>query len=138
MTDTQQGPGGSAQGEASEPVGGVERRLSDLSTEELLALPPFPIRHPDFANRFPVSMEEYQALELAAREPAQTALAPGEPEVQEDTEAPEQGPEGNLPEDGDWARTARRSRPRRSPTSRASRRRRSAHPTARWRWARTT
>lgn len=116
MTDTQQGPGGSAQGEASEPVGGVERRLSDLSTEELLALPPFPIRHPDFANRFPVSMAEYQALELAAREPAQTALAPGEPEVQEDTEAPEQGPEGNLPEDGDWGE----DRPALAPTTLAN------------------
>jgi hypothetical protein len=116
MTDTQQGPGGSAQGEASEPVGGVERRLSDLSTEELLALPPFPIRHPDFVNRFPVSMEEYQALELAAREPAQTALAAGEPEVQEDTEAPEQGLEGNLPEDGNWGD----ARPALAPTTLAN------------------
>jgi hypothetical protein len=91
------------QGAASEPQAGQARSLADLTAEDLLILPPSPIRHPAFVNRFPVPIAEFEELKIAAREPTQTPFAPGgEPDVQEDTEAPEQAFEGNLPEDGDF------------------------------------
>jgi hypothetical protein len=103
MTDTQQDAVEAPRGEASEPVSGQARSLSEVSAEELLALPPFPIRHAEFVNRFPVPMEEFEALERAARELVQAPLAPGgEPDVQVDTETDERAVEGNPPEDGDW------------------------------------
>jgi hypothetical protein len=88
------------QGAASQPQGGQARAFSDLTTEELLLLPPSPIRDPAFENRFPVSIEEYEALKIAAREPTQTPFAPtGEPDIQVDRESPEQVLDGNPPED---------------------------------------
>jgi hypothetical protein len=91
------------EGGPSEPVGGVLRALSDLAAEELLeeltALPPTPIRQPEFAQRYPVSLEEFEDLKVAAREVTEGALAPGEAEPQVDQEAP--AVEGNPPEDRD-------------------------------------
>ena len=87
------------EGAPSEPVSGSERTLSDLTPEEMMALPPSPIRQPEFVNRFPVSMEEYDALKVTARELTEPpAAVEGEPEVQVDEEAPTV--EGNPPEDG--------------------------------------
>lgn len=51
------------------PVVGAARQPSDLTVEELVALPPRSARPTWMTTRFPVSMEEYRALELAAREP---------------------------------------------------------------------
>jgi hypothetical protein len=86
-------------GAASEPVAGVARSLAELTPEELMVLPPSPIREPEFINRFPVPIEEYEEMKVAAREHAPGAMAAeGEPEVQVDEEAPAQ--EGNPPEDG--------------------------------------
>src|SRR3954464_9300499 len=91
------------QGAASQPQTGEARSLSDLTAEELLALPPSPVRHPAFANRFPVPIEEFEALKVAARETAQVPLGPGgEPDVQVDVESPEQVIEGNPPEAADF------------------------------------
>lgn len=91
------------QGAASQPQTGQARSLSDVTAEELLALPPSPIRDPAFVNRFPVPIEEFEALKLTAREVAQTPFGPGgEPDVQVDVESPEQAIEGNPPEDGDF------------------------------------
>ena len=50
MTGRQPAAVDAPRGEASEPVGGQARSLAEVSAEELLALPPFPIRHPDFIN----------------------------------------------------------------------------------------
>src|SRR5438270_6610380 len=87
-------------GAPSEPVSGSSRSMADLTAEELLALPPSPIRQPEFVNRFPVPIEEYEALKLAAREMAEIPLvADGQPDAQSDDEAP--ALEGNPPEDGD-------------------------------------
>ena len=86
-------------GAASEPLAGSVRSMSDLTPEELMVLPPSPIRDPEFINRFPVSIEEYESLKLEAREHAQGALAAeAEAEVQTDEEAPTLV--GNPPEDG--------------------------------------
>lgn len=89
-------------GGPSEPVGGMPRALSDLTADELLGelmvLPPSPIRQPEFAQRYPVSMEEFEGLKLAAREMTEGALAPGEAEPQVDEESTTV--EGNPPEDG--------------------------------------
>jgi hypothetical protein len=87
-------------GAPSEPVSGLSRSMTDLTAEELLALPPSPIRQPEFVNRFPVPIEEYDALKLAARELSESPLtADGQPDIQSDDEAPTL--EGNPPEDGD-------------------------------------
>jgi hypothetical protein len=91
------------QGAASQPQSGQARSLSEVTAEELLALPPSPIRDPAFVNRFPVPIEEFETLKLAAREVTQTPFGPGgEPDVQLDVEAPERAIEGNPPEDGDF------------------------------------
>jgi len=91
-----------AEGAASEPVGGSSRSMTDLTPDELLALPPSPIRQPEFVNRFPVPIEQFEALKLAARELSVAPLAAGAgPDVQSDTEAP--AVEGNPPEDRDIA-----------------------------------
>ena len=96
------------QGAASEPQAGLARSLSDLTPEELLALPPFPIRDPAFVNRFPVPIEEYEGLKLSAREATETPFAPGgEPDVQVDVETEAQAFEGNPPEDGDFGEAGR-------------------------------
>jgi len=90
-------------GAASEPQPGQTRSLSDVTAEELLALPPSPIGDPAFVNRFPVPIEEFEALKLAAREATETPFGPGgEPDVQVDAESPEHAIEGNPPEDGDF------------------------------------
>src|SRR4051794_12981827 len=103
MGGTLQGAANTPFGEASQPQSGAARSLSDLTTEELLELPPFPIRHPDFINRFPVPIEQFEALNLAAREPVQTPLGPdGQPDAQVDAEAPTQAADVSVPEDGDW------------------------------------
>jgi hypothetical protein len=103
MGDTPQGTVETPQGEASQPQSGQARSLAELTPEELLELPPSPIRHPDFINRFPVSIEEFESLERAARELSETPSAPGGgPDAQVDTEAPETTIEGNPPEDGDY------------------------------------
>src|SRR5262249_29841391 len=57
-----------------------------------------PIRQPEFENRFPVSMEEYDALKVTARELTEIPLAEGAPDIQSDEEAPPIV--GNPPEDG--------------------------------------
>ncbi len=94
MVDAPQGAAGLGQS-------GLARSMSDLTAAELLALPPFPIRHPAFANRFPVPVQEYEALKIAAREPALTPLGPdGAPAIQQDTESPDEPFQGNPPEDG--------------------------------------
>jgi len=94
MVDSPQGGAGGSQA-------GQARSMSDLTTQELLAPPPFPIRHPAFANRFPVPVAEYDRLERAAREPALAPFGPGGgPDVQVDTESPDQPFDGNPPEDG--------------------------------------
>jgi len=88
-------------GGPSEPVGGMQRALADLTPEELLSelmvLPPSPIREPEFAQRFPVPIEDFEELKVAARRLTEGALAPGEAEPQMDEEAP--ATEGNPPED---------------------------------------
>ena len=52
------------EGGPSEPVGGVPRALTDLAPEALLeelnTLPPTPIRQPEFAQRYPVPLEEFE------------------------------------------------------------------------------
>ncbi len=103
MGGTPQGAVSTPYGEAGAPQGGLTRSPSDLTAEELLELPPSPIRHPDFLNWFPVPIEQFEALNRAAREPAQAALGPGgEPDAQVDSETSERVLEGNAPEDGDW------------------------------------
>ncbi|MGV8966384.1 MAG: hypothetical protein ACOH2F_08900 [Cellulomonas sp.] len=89
------------QGQAGATQSGQARSMSDLTPEELLASPPFPIRHAAFVNRFPVPVEEYESLKVAARTTVQTPFGPdGAPDVQEDIESPDQPFEGNPPEDG--------------------------------------
>jgi len=91
------------QGSASDLLSGQERSLADVTMNELLALPPSPIRDPAFINRFPVPIEEYESLKLAAREVTATPFAPGgDPDVQVDTEAVDRAAAGNPPEDGDY------------------------------------
>jgi hypothetical protein len=85
-------------GGPSESVSGMSRAMTDLTPEELMALPPSPLRHPEFVQRFPVPIEEFESLKVAAREQAEAALAPGDTEPQVDEEAPTV--EGNPPEDG--------------------------------------
>ncbi len=72
---------------ASEPVDGASRNLEEVTMAELMALPPTPARPEWMVTRFPVDMEEWQKLELAARtaDPAQAAL-----EALEDTTTPDQ------------------------------------------------
>jgi hypothetical protein len=86
-------------GAPSEPVAGSSRSLSDVGPEELMVLPPSPIRQPEFVNRFPVSIEEYEQLKLSARELVEEpeALAPEAGGVQVDEEAAPVV--GNPPED---------------------------------------
>jgi hypothetical protein len=106
MTDMAQGAVNTPFGEASQPQSGEARSLSELTTEELLELPPSPIRHPDFINRFPVPIEQFEAMNRAAREPVQAPLGPdGQPDAQVDAEPPPQATEVSTPEDGDWGDT---------------------------------
>lgn len=64
-------------GAGSQRVEGKERRFSDLTVEELVQFAPTPGRPSWMVTRFPVSLEEYRALEVAARQPdMQRAVAP--------------------------------------------------------------
>src|SRR3954451_7160915 len=104
-------------GAGSEPQAGLARSFADLTREELLALPPSPTRHRAFIERFPVPIEEYEALKVTAREGGQTPFAPsGEPDVQVDLESPGNAIDGNPPEDGDFGD----GRPAQAPTSLAN------------------
>lgn len=61
---------------ASAPVTGASRSLEEVTTAELMAAPEPPVRPPWMETRFPVSIAEWQRLELEARTPneQQTAL----------------------------------------------------------------
>lgn len=57
-------------GAGSEPVGGVSRSLEDVTVAEFTGqLPMSPSRPTWMTTRFPVSVEEYRDMELAARQP---------------------------------------------------------------------
>src|SRR5262245_33360335 len=57
-------------GLGSEPVAGESRSMDDISVAEFTEqMPPSPARIPEMSNRFPVPMEEYRTLEMAARQP---------------------------------------------------------------------
>lgn len=87
-----------AEGAASVLTSGASRAMEDLSVEELTALPPSPLRDPAFVNRYPVPIEEFEALKLTARSVELAPLGPsGEPDVQADQGAQEA--QGNPPED---------------------------------------
>src|SRR6478736_4171528 len=86
-------------GAPSEPLSGVSRSMQDVTAEELSALPPSPIRDPAFVNRFPIPIDEYDALKLQARALVEGALADDEA-VQSDDETAAFS--GNPPEDGDF------------------------------------
>jgi hypothetical protein len=66
-------------GAGSEATEGASRSLADVTVAELMAFAPSPARPDWMVTRFPVSMEEYRSLEMAARaaDPMQ-ALLPGE------------------------------------------------------------
>lgn len=66
-------------GAGSEATEGASRSLSDVTVAELMAFAPSPARPDWMVTRFPVSMEEYRSLEMAARvaDPMQ-ALLPGD------------------------------------------------------------
>src|SRR5262245_14705151 len=82
-------------GAPSSPIQGASREMSELTTEELLALPPDASRPEWMTTRFPVDMDEYRELELAARAPDPPgALEATEVQIDEITEV-----EGNPPED---------------------------------------
>jgi hypothetical protein len=66
-------------GGPSESVSGMSRAMTDLTPEELMALPPSPLRHPEFVQRFPVPIEEFESLKVAARELAGGADRGGQP-----------------------------------------------------------
>lgn len=78
---------------ASEPVDGAPRSLEEVTTAELMALPPTSARPEWMVTRFPVDMEEWQRLELQARnaDPQQAAL-----EALEDTTTPDQDREAEA------------------------------------------
>lgn len=61
---------------ASVLVTGASRSLEEVTTAELMVLPPAPVRPSWMLTRFPVPMEEWHRLELEARKPnpQQTAL----------------------------------------------------------------
>jgi hypothetical protein len=84
-------------GAPSLPIQGASREMSDLTTEELLALPPDASRPEWMVTRFPVDMEEYRELEQAARAPdAAEALEAVEVQVDEVTEVEDNPPEDTL------------------------------------------
>jgi hypothetical protein len=57
-------------GAGSEVVAGSSRSLEDISVQEFTEqFPPSPARVPGMDSRFPVPIEEYRQMELAAREP---------------------------------------------------------------------
>jgi hypothetical protein len=63
-------------GAGSEPVAGSSRSIEDISLQELIAeFPPSPARVPGMDGRFPVPLEEYRQMELAARQPEEGRLA---------------------------------------------------------------
>jgi hypothetical protein len=59
----------------SQPVSGAARSFDDVTLAEMLRFPPSPARPTWMTTRFPVSIEEYNALKLAAQQPGQ-AFAP--------------------------------------------------------------
>ena len=57
-------------GAGSEGVAGSSRSLEDVTVQEFTEqFPPSPARVPGMDGRFPVPIEEYRQMELAAREP---------------------------------------------------------------------
>lgn len=88
-------------GEAGASTVGFERRLADLTVEELLATAPSPSRSRLFAHRFPVPPDEYEQLELAARSLDAGALAlDAAVDAQRDVEITAAISEENPAEDG--------------------------------------
>ncbi len=88
------------EGQEGQATGGASRAMADLTVDELLAAPPSPVRSPEFAERFPVPMEEYEQMKIGVREHSPEALAAEEEaEAQADEEAPAVPSEENPPED---------------------------------------
>src|SRR5689334_4436266 len=84
----------------SEPVEGLSRALEEITAAEMLEAQVSPSRPDWMVTRFPVDMDEYRRMTIAAEAPQLAALAPGEVAIEDPGAA--QGadaPIAELPED---------------------------------------
>jgi hypothetical protein len=84
----------------SEPVEGLSRAVEEITAAEMLAAQVSPSRPDWMVTRFPVDMDEYRRLTIAAEAPQLAALAPGDTAIEDPGAA--QGAEAliaDLPED---------------------------------------
>jgi len=93
-------PDNSYMGGGSDEVAGASRSLEEVTVRELMEFPPAPARPDWMVTRFPVSMEEYRALEVSARnvDLVQAAAAVGEaaPTLDSGSEAAVEAGEGET------------------------------------------